>query len=342
MCGIGGFSLAEGSKINSRKLANVMLSELEVRGGMASGVAWHSSTGVGYIKNNVTGSKLNLRGMPKKADCVILHTRLATHGSPTDNRNNHPVLSPSNSLRVVHNGVIHNHDILRGEIDAKLPPVDSSVIPALLESESLSGISKLDGDASIAWLDDDDYGTLRIARINHSPLVITQVDDGSFLFASTEAIMNRIVKRMGFRIVFWNNLAERTGYAVRSGRIIETLAIPSLDPDYALYVDYKTKSSLRHQTAGGTSVWSDSDSVWDPAYANPYASSWWDDGDDLTPAQYDAMSEVEEDFEYFLCDYIEVNTNEFFNEDGYYVGDRQHLYELFERQRYKNWLREHA
>jgi len=39
MCGIGGFSLVEGSRVNARKLSHALLSGLEKRGNQASGYA---------------------------------------------------------------------------------------------------------------------------------------------------------------------------------------------------------------------------------------------------------------------------------------------------------------
>lgn len=319
MCGIGGFSLSGKSKLNSRRVANVMLTSLERRGNQASGAAWHSNSSVGFLKSPVAGSRLSLKPMPRKTDAVILHTRLATHGSINDARNNHPVQSPSSNIHLVHNGVIYNHELVRKEIDAKLPPVDSSVIPAVLESGSLEALSKLDGDASIAWLSDNDYGTLKLARISHSPLVIAQVKDGSFFFASTPDILHEVLKKLDLKITFELVMPERTGYAIRSGRIIETLSIPELDPAYEyVYAMPQSKSKFRSMTSGN--------------------SMWWDDSDDYpTPASESSKADWEYDFDIFLSNFIEMNAGEFFDFDGYYVGDKNTMWEMFERDRYSKW-----
>lgn len=327
MCGIGGFSLSDKSNLNSRRVANVMLTALERRGNQASGAAWHSRNSVGYLKRPIAGSRLSLKPMPRKTDAVILHTRLATHGSINDSRNNHPVLSPSGNTQVVHNGVIYNHDLIRPELPKTLPPVDSSVIPALIESGSLEALSKLDGDAAIAWLSNEDYGTLRVARISHSPMVIAQVKDGSFFFASTPDILHEVLRKLGLKSTFELVMPERTGYAIRKGKIIETLSIPDLDPAYEdRWVS--NKSSFRSATSGNAKAL---------GYAvSGYDSHWWED--DLTPATQDKYtSEYEDDFEIFLTNYIEMNAGEFFNYDGYYVGDRNDLYQKFEKARYESW-----
>lgn len=330
MCGIGGFSLSEKSNLNSRRVANVMLSALERRGNQASGAAWHSKKSTGYLKRPVAGSHLSLKPMPRKTDAVILHTRLATHGSINDSRNNHPVLSPSGNTQVVHNGVIYNHDLIRPELPKTLPPVDSSVIPALIESGSLEALSKLDGDAAIAWLSNDDLGTLKVARISHSPMVIAQVKDGSFFFASTPDILNEVLKKLGLRTTFELVMPERTGYAVRRGLIVETLAIPELDPAYEdRWVS--NKSSYRSATSGNANAlgYGYKTSSWD--------KDWWDEP---TPATDDHRSELEDDFEIYLSNFIEYQPGEFFNYDGYYVGDKQDLYAQFEKARYESWWQE--
>ena len=328
MCGIGGFSLSGKSKLNSRKVANVMLTLLEQRGSQASGVAWHSKAGVGYFKKDVAGSRLNLSSLPRKSDAVILHTRLATHGSIHDNRNNHPVISPSSDIALVHNGVIYNHDLVRKEIDANLPPVDSSVIPALIESGSLEALSKLDGDAAIAWLSGKNYGVLKIARVSHSPLVMAQSKDGSFFFASTESILDEALKRLDIKPAFKMVLSEREGYAIRKGRIVETLSIPQLDPAYERPVSAYSYGKYRSMTAGN-------------AYASPSdTNSWWDDEDDLTPATSTDRLDWEYDFEIFLSEFIEYNPDEFFDYAGYYVGSRQDLVHMFEKSRYEQWWKQ--
>lgn len=248
MCGIGGFSLSTDSKINPRVLSNALLTVLEDRGYMASGFAFHTSDGIsGSFKSDKPGSSLSLKAMPKTADTVIVHTRLATHGSTADNRNNHPVKSPDDSIALVHNGVIYNHDIVRTQLKHKLPPVDTSVIPALLQDGGLSRLDALDGDAAIAWLDRKDHGRLHLARLEHSPLVVCQLEDGSFVFASTEALLWRVLVQLDLMPEFIQNVKEYTYFTVRDGIILSMEDAPKSTAVSTRY-DY---SYYRHQTAGG-------------------------------------------------------------------------------------------
>ena len=254
MCSIAGFSLSNNSKVLPRKLAHALLVEMDVRGNQASGFAWQSTNGSGLFKNDVAGAQLSLKSMPKNADVAVLHTRYATHGSIKVMANNHPVLSPDNQIALVHNGVIYNHNTVRGYIDAKLPEVDSSVIPALLSQypNDLSKLEMLDGDASVAWLDESERMTLKVARISHSPLCVAQLKDGSFVFASTESILMSALRAIGIKPVYVENVPERTLLTVRSGRLDQVDALPEQNRDYEEKIDYSS-SYYRNLTSGNKS-----------------------------------------------------------------------------------------
>lgn len=232
MCGIGGFSLAPGSKVNSRKLAHAILAELELRGNQASGFAWSTGRESGIFKKDVPGSKLRTFGMPRRAQNVILHTRMATHGSIRDMRNNHPVLSPEQNIALVHNGVIWNHQIVRKHVTGELPEVDTSVIPATLEQNGLQGLEMLEGDAAIAWLDERAAGRLHVARVSHSPVVIANLLDGSFVFASTEVILERALKRLKLEYEWVMDLQEYTAITVMNGVVTDWETVPQTNPKY--------------------------------------------------------------------------------------------------------------
>lgn len=234
MCSIAGYSLSTNSKIQPRKLAKALLREMDVRGNQASGYAWQSSTASGIYKRDVAGAQLSMKPMSRGTRVAVLHTRYATHGSITDNANNHPVLSPDRSVALVHNGVIYNHDIVRGEIPHKLPDVDSSVIPALLQEfqRNTDSFDKLDGDASVAWLDDNDRLTLKLARISYSPLVIAMLADGSFVFASTEAMLLTALDRAKLSPTYLETISERTLLTIENGVLIDVDTLLEMDPKY--------------------------------------------------------------------------------------------------------------
>lgn len=318
MCGIGGFSLSNKSKVNPRSLSNALLSELDVRGGEASGYAYQSKKQSGVFKKNVAGSKLNLRAMPKNARVAILHTRLATHGTPKVNANNHPVLSPNESISLVHNGVIYNHNLVRSELKTELPEVDSSVIPAILEmyQGDITQLSMLDGDASVAWLDDNERGTLRVARISHSPLCIAQLADDSFVFASTRPILERALRRLGLSAEYIHEPAERKLFEIRKGRIVSSLDLPETDPQFIDKSWYGSYGHYRKLTSGQRS--NEQPKVISSIWGDIYINSDWD---------YDPEEFVSDEFP--IIDGLFYNEyGEYFTMEGYYVGTLNDLYNL--------------
>lgn len=280
MCGIAGFSLTPQSKVKTRQLANAMLTAIEDRGNQASGYAFWRDDNFGYHSEAKPGSGLSLKFLPRKARTVILHTRLATHGPVSDNRNNHPVTSPNGNIALVHNGVIYNHNELRPHLDAKLPPVDTSVIPAVIEQYGLDSINRLDGDAAIAWLDKREPGLLHLARYQHSPLCVAQIEDGSFVFASTEALLWRVLIQLDLMPTWMHKPNELDYYTIRDGIITSTTVLPEplfTGSSYA-YGYY------RNQTSGGKS------SNYDIRYYD--YDDYWDDEDDIYYPSPKASSQV--------------------------------------------------
>jgi hypothetical protein len=196
-----------------------------------------------------------MKPMSRGTRVAVLHTRYATHGSIKDNANNHPVLSPDRSVALVHNGVIYNHDIVRGEIPHKLPDVDSSVIPALLQTfeRNTDSFDKLDGDASVAWLDDNDRLTLKVARISYSPLTVAMLADGSFVFASTEAMLLRALDNAKLDAIYLETISERTLLTIEDGTLVNVETLPDMNPKYEQkfsggYGGWRSMTSGGHST----------------------------------------------------------------------------------------------
>ena len=311
MCGIGGFSLAQGSKINPRKLSNALLTGLESRGSQASGFAFQANQRTGFYKQDVAGSRLSLRSMPRSTTTAILHTRLATHGSTKNNDNNHPVMSPDQNIALVHNGVIYNHSRVRKELPFQLPEVDTSVIPAILQKYGYERFDMLDGDASVAWLDQRKAGILNVGRFSHSPLWISQVADGSFVFASTEAILLTALKRLHLKPTFIEQAPESALYTVVAGIITATTQFPTTSPDYEEKLSASSYGKYRKMTSG---------------YSGSGSSPSWDD----------YASQDDWEFEEFLFNYVEID-GFFYTYDGLLLGDMEYMTDLYEANRYRNY-----
>lgn len=330
MCGIAGFSLSTKSRINVRKLSNSLLSELDARGNQAAGFAYQTRTQQGSFKRPTSGASLSLKSMPRSTRSAILHTRYATHGSINDPSNNHPIPSPDKSIQLVHNGVIYNHDLVRSHLDYKLPEVDSSVIPAILQQfdRDFNKLNMLDGDAAIAWLDKSDLGVMRVARVSHSPLFISQLKDGSFVWASTQEILTRALRKSGLKPTYAESVPERTLLVIRDGMLSTVEALPETDPEFIDHSWVGSYKSYRNMTSGGYSDtvddWFDYDpkvsggSNVEPKYVK-YQSAWGEvtlpESDDLVYPMVNGLA-CNEYGEYFDI------------EDGQYIGHYEDLVDM--------------
>jgi asparagine synthetase B (glutamine-hydrolysing) len=255
--------------------------------------------------------------MPGNTHTAILHTRLATHGSIKDNANNHPVMSPDNNIALVHNGVIYNHTRVRKELPFKLPEVDTSVIPAILQKYGYERFDMLDGDASVAWLDRNNSGTLSVGRFSHSPLWISQVADGSFIFASTEAILTTALKRLRLKPVFIQETPESVLYKVSNGVITDTETLPTSSPEYQEKQSAGSYSKYRRMTAG-------------------YGYSWNDFQEEVCSTDPYYGDEEDFEFEEFLWNYVEID-GLFYTYEGAFLGDKNSMYEIYEDNRYRKY-----
>lgn len=318
MCGIAGFSLTPESKVNPRKLASALLCQIEKRGNQAAGYAWQTRHETGVYKKDTTGSKLSTWHMPRKTRTAILHTRMATHGTIRDMANNHPVMSPNGNIALVHNGVIYNHDRVRTELPYQLPEVDTSVIPAILQKYGLERFDMLDGDAAVAWLDNRTPGKLNLARVSHSPLWIANLTkDGSFVFASTELLLCNALDSLGLDYEWVVEVPEYTIYKIVDGIITDFGKLPETAPEYEDKLVYNP-NYYRNITSGGNS---------------------WNNWTEPTPWYTEDEVELEDvrNFNDYKSYFHQVG-DEYFDENGIYIGTEETLMEDYEEWRYLKTL----
>ena len=304
MCGVGFISLSPESKLHPRKLANALLLRLEDRGYMASGWAYGRDDATPrYHKGAFLGGQLDVSRIPANTRNVILHTRLSTHGSEKDNRNNHPVLSPDKNIALVHNGVLWNHDDVRKIMpEFELPEVDTSVAPALLQKFGVKGLAKIAGDAALAWFATDTGRTIHLARQEHSPMVMAKLSDGSIVGASTGDILGKALMEFPeVSVLYGYAMEELEYYQILDGMVTkeQTLTKPvGFAKAYA--------SSYRGMTSGKTS------SVWDE-----YLHA--EEIDD-----YDGFKDAVDDWEdpdFDMWDYEMRKATEKYSINNFYVTD---------------------
>ncbi len=132
MCGIFGYITKDGRGPNLARLRRIAV-ETQTRGHHAFGLAWINADGNLHTYKRPGPATAALDDLDRVRDAVIVigHCRWATHGPPSDNRNNHP--HPAGRGWLVHNGVVHNHARLTRQY--RLAPrtqCDSEILGLLL------------------------------------------------------------------------------------------------------------------------------------------------------------------------------------------------------------------
>jgi glucosamine 6-phosphate synthetase-like amidotransferase/phosphosugar isomerase protein len=257
MCGIAGFSLSTAARnVDTNVLTSALLLSIEERGRDAAGVAWadEASNDVWIQKHGVRASQFIPHIDPMDgARAAVLHTRAATKGSKSDNLNNHPI--EQNGLIGVHNGVIWNDDEIFKMLECKRHgKVDSEAAFALLshldqlDAEPRDVLPLIEGSAALAWLNVNDApGTLHLARVASSPLIVAQSRMGSLLFASTRKALIEAARVASFRIKYVNELPEGTYMRVRDGRItdVHKFALPKRVSTYGASTSSTTTTHVK-------------------------------------------------------------------------------------------------
>ncbi len=206
MCGIVG-------GVAQRNIVPILiegLKRLEYRG--------YDSAGLAVINNKTIFRKRELgkvKGLedliklePIKGTLGIAHTRWATHGKPST-QNAHPHIS-RDTLAVVHNGIIENHEQLRSELKAQdfifTSETDTEVIvhqiAKMMETTDdlllavKQTVHTLEGAYSLGIISSEHPNTL-IACRKGSPLVIG-VGIGEFFIASDVAALLPVTQQFIF------------------------------------------------------------------------------------------------------------------------------------------------
>ncbi|MBE2167382.1 MULTISPECIES: glutamine--fructose-6-phosphate transaminase (isomerizing) [unclassified Cobetia] len=199
MCGIvAGLAQRDISKILIEGLHR-----LEYRGYDSAGVAVIDPAGElrrARAVGKVRALEDELREAPLSGAIGVAHTRWATHGRPAQH-NAHPHLS-SERVAVVHNGIIENHEALRGELEAAgyvfTSETDTEVVAHLVDRELCSGLAlpeavnavtaRLDGAFALAVMEQRNPELLVGAR-QGSPLVVGVGIDEHFIASDPLALL---------------------------------------------------------------------------------------------------------------------------------------------------------
>jgi hypothetical protein len=218
---------------------------------------------------------------------MLIHTRAATTGDPSDNDNNHPiVVSPRDQapgLVGIHNGMLWNDTQLwrthRDLADERVGEVDSQLIFQIMSRQGREALSQIEGDASIAWLDMARPDELNVARMGGRPLFGVTTEGGSFFFASTAEA-----------------LTEALGHFHQLGRFAKSDMIAFAEGDWVTVADgeivangcdFPVITVARYYTTGTTTT----------SKATQHQPTWYDNWDDdplalLPPTEAEAEEEL--------------------------------------------------
>ncbi len=201
MCGIVGYV---GKSDATTALLNG-LARLEYRGYDSAGISILAERKITTTKRAgklaVLVDALKERPLPH-GKLGIGHTRWATHGSPVD-RNAHPHMDPDGQVALIHNGIIENYQVLKGELEEAghffSSDTDSEVVAHLLGAEyakrknltsAMQNVcQKLKGNFSLVAIATDSPDELVGARRN-SPLVVGLGDGENFLASDVAAFIS--------------------------------------------------------------------------------------------------------------------------------------------------------
>lgn len=199
MCGIVGYI---GDK-NASPILLEALRKLEYRGYDSAGIAVISAKKkllVRKIKGRLSNLDLLVQQNPVEGNCGIGHTRWATHGEPSD-LNSHPHTDVSQSIAVVHNGIIENHAQLRSWLESHqvsfASQTDSEVIAHLIDFHYNGDlllavretIKRLEGSYAIAVVCSEHPQMMVVAR-KDSPLVIGRCEHANLVASDVPPLLS--------------------------------------------------------------------------------------------------------------------------------------------------------
>ena len=223
MCGIVGYI---GTR-NGIPLVLEGLKRLEYRGYDSAGVAAIGPNGLQVTKTEGRIARLvtALRESPPAGTVALAHTRWATHGAPTQ-INAHPHTDCSNTLALVHNGIVENAGPLRTMLTQRghtfRSQTDTEVVVHLieemlkdhdtLEEAVVAALDEVQGTYGLAVISSNHPDTLIAARMG-SPILLG-IGEGEYFVASDAAALVEHTRSVVYLDDGEVAVLERTGYHV--------------------------------------------------------------------------------------------------------------------------------
>ena len=210
MCGIGGIVCKRPLPEEQAFIPKVILAFNDKRGGDAFGF-YLKKPDVEYLyKIPISVREFYMRNGSinfSLSNLILMHTRLATVGSPEINTNNQPI--ETKRFVLGHNGGISNHEYLKRNFNLDYEEETDSAIIAnliehLIENEGMTVVDAIKSayrhlaGAMAVWLYDKKEDKLYLWR-TINPLKILETED-VFMFSSLEEPLQLISERMDLKV----------------------------------------------------------------------------------------------------------------------------------------------
>lgn len=194
----------------TRKQRSAILSTLpiacEERGTDATGISYNVGDKLCIYKRPLPARFMWFR-VPMQVAVVMGHTRMTTQGAEHRNYNNHPFpgKAGNTAFALAHNGVLYNDVRLRKELNLPGTKIetDSYIAVQLIERakklsfESLRNMAEqLEGSFTFTVLSEQD--NLYFVKGDNPMCIYHYPDRGLYLYASTEEILKKAIRRLPF------------------------------------------------------------------------------------------------------------------------------------------------
>lgn len=205
-----------------KKLTQTLANAAEERGTDASGISYIHDGNVVIYKRPKPAHKIRFAA-PDDTRAMMGHTRMTTQGNEKYNYNNHPFLGHAGtSFALAHNGVLYNDKALRRE--KQLPETfietDSYIAVQLIEQQKKLDFSSLQfmaesvqGNFTFTVLDVEN--TLYIIKGNNPMCLLHFADLGLYVYASTESILAKALKKINLLNVPFSKIEVTQGEILR-------------------------------------------------------------------------------------------------------------------------------
>lgn len=205
-----------------KKLTQALANAAEERGTDASGISYIHDGNVVIYKRPKPAHKIRFAA-PDDTRAIMGHTRMTTQGNEKYNYNNHPFLGHAGtSFALAHNGVLYNDKALRRE--KQLPETfietDSYIAVQLIEQQKKLDFSSLQsmaesvqGNFTFTVLDAEN--SLYIIKGNNPMCLLHFADLGLYIYASTESILAKALKKINLLNVPFSKIEVTQGEILR-------------------------------------------------------------------------------------------------------------------------------